>query len=265
MKKFLTLKWGYVILIVSVILLFIILSVSEGFTSQVLNPVQSFFSSSAVKVKNFFTYFNDIKQIESENESLKEQIAELSLSNLKLENDLENSDIISSEYEYITNHQFSSVLGKVISRGTDNYLQTLIINKGTKDDIQVGYPATIQNGYIIGKVIEANYYNSKILLINDIHSKLSISINNGNKSPGILTGEFGLSLKVDLIPYDHEIETGNMVITSGLEQNIPADLVIGTITSIKKNEGELFQTANVDQLVNVENSKILTIILPADD
>ncbi|MDP2683852.1 MAG: rod shape-determining protein MreC [bacterium] len=262
MKKILSWKWGFLILIIAGVLVFFTLSFSEGFVSFGLNPIQNIYSHSAERIKNFFTYFDDIGELRSENEILRNQLSELTSNNLKLSNDLENTGIILDEYEYITNHEFNSVLGKVISRGSDNYLQTLIINKGIKDGIQIGYPAVVQNGYIIGKVIETNNFSSKILLINDIHSKLSVNINNEDHSPGIVTGEFGLSLQVDMIPYDHQIEVGQMVITSGLENNIPGELIVGTITNIIKKEGELFQVANLVQIENIENTKILTIILP---
>ena len=265
MKKILTSKWGFVFIIVLVVVAFFVFSFSQSFIGFGLNPIQNFFSESASRVKNFFEYFDDIKQVESENEFLSEQIAELTSKNLKLSSDLENSKIILSEFEYINNYEYNSVLGKIISRGTDNYLQTLIINKGTNDRVQVGYPATVQNGYIVGKVIESNKFSSKILLLNDIHSKVSVNINNDLRSPGIIIGEFGLSLKLDLIPYDHEVTRGDMVVTSGLEKNMPANLIIGEITNVTKNEGELFQSADIDQIIDIENLKILTIILPTDD
>lgn len=271
MKKFLTTKWGFFILIVLVIITFFIFtkfnffSSFEGMVSYGFSPIQSFFNESATRVQNFFKYFDDIEKIKDENELLKNRIAELTSSNLKLSNDFENSGIILNEYEYINDYKYNAVLGKVISRGSDNYLQSVIINKGIKDGIQIGYPATTESGYIIGKVIESNSYSSKILLLNDIHSKISASISNEQHSSGIVSGAFGLSLKLDLIPYDHEISVDDLVVTSGLEKNIPADLIIGKILSISKNEGELFQSADLDQITNYENLKILTIILPAND
>lgn len=271
MKKLLSTKWGLLFLILLILLVFIsfakfkIFSTSEGVLGYSVNPIQSLLSDSASRISNFFKYFGDIEKIKKENNQLNEKVAELTSINLKLENDLENIGVIKKEYDYINNYNYNSVIAKIVSHGSDNYLQSVIINKGEKDGIKIGYPAVSNSGFIVGKIIETNNYTSKILLLNDIHSKLGVNINNEFHSPGVLIGEFGLSLKLNLIPYNHEISVGDIVVTSGLEKNIPADLIVGKVSNIIKNEGELFQSVDVDQIINYENIRILTIILPIDD
>lgn len=271
MKRIISVKWGIIFFVVLIAIVFIIaiqfniFSASQGAVGYIVSPVQSFFSQSSSKISDFFNYFGDTQALKEDNKILKESISELELEVFKLQNDLKNSELIKEEYDYITSFEYETVVAKVVSRGTNDYVHSLIINKGSKDGLEKGLPVITNDGYIIGKLAEVNSLTSIVLLLNDIHSKLSINIDNAERSPGIVEGEFGLSLKLDLVPYDNVINDGDIVYTSGLEQNIPANFVVGKISNINKEEGQLFQHADVEPLVNYDNVTILSIILPTNE
>ena len=51
------------------------------------------------------------------------------------------------------------------------FLRTIILNKGTKDNIKLGM-AIIDGVYLVGQIIEVNYSNSRALLLSDLNSKI---------------------------------------------------------------------------------------------
>lgn len=271
MRKFLGTIWGKVIFGTAVVLIIFILQQTgalgpiENATAFSLRPIQTFFSNSALKIKNFFVYFNDIDDLKRENTTLSDRVRELSNDNLKLKTEISENELITNEYEFIREFNQESVIAKIIGRGADGLLQVIIINKGSANGIQKDYPVTANNGYLIGKIIETTSKTSKILLLNDIHSQISSIINNDQRSPGITIGQFGISIKMELIPEDHYIIQGQSVITSGNEKYIPANLLIGTVSRITRKDGELFQEATVEPGVDYQNLSIVSVIIPTNE
>ncbi|MBU0597781.1 rod shape-determining protein MreC [Patescibacteria group bacterium] len=268
MKKLLKSRWGIIVIIIAGILILVVLyranvlNPVENSVTYILKPVQSFFSETAGKIKNLSNYFQNTEELKKENDKLKKQIDELTIKNLGLEQKLEDSQIFSEELEFITSHQYDSVSGKIIGYSTAENLQIVILNKGQTHGIKKGYPVIVNNGILIGKILETNSQISKVLLLNDNHSEISAIIQNEDRSPGIIEGQFGLSLIMDFIPQDQKIQKGQLVTSSGLEENIPADIVIGEINEVIKIDGQLFQQAIIKPSFNYELLNIVTVILP---
>ncbi|XOU94888.1 MAG: rod shape-determining protein MreC [Candidatus Kerfeldbacteria bacterium] len=271
MKKILATKWGMVILGIIIVIVLISLTrfgvfkFADSTMSYAFSPIQSFFSSSADKISNFFVYFSDIKDLQKENESLNEEISLLTVENLQLQSTIKSSEIVLEELKYITEYNYNSVTAKIVSRGIGDYLNSIIINKGLNDNIQKGFPVIANSGHLIGKIIEVNDYTSKVILLNDNHSKVSALIQNSDLSPGIVAGQYGITLRMILVPQDQLIQNEEIVITSGIEEFIPADLIIGKISGVFKKESELFQEADVEPIVDYSNLSIVSVILPVND
>ncbi len=263
-------RWGVVIIIAAVIIIavllqaFGVLKFAENTTTAVLSPVQSVFSTTADRVKNFFVYFSDIKSLREENRTLKEEINELTNDKITLENKLNEVELIQEQIDYITRHEYRGISGKIIGRSTSESLQVVIINKGTHDGIQNGYPVIVGDGVLIGKIIEAQQYISKVMLLNDIRSEISATVQNDEKSPGIVVGEYGLSIKIELVPQNNTINENQIVVTSGLEQDIPPNIIIGYIDKIYKQESGLFQEAIIKPAALYKDADIISVILPTD-
>ena len=69
--------------------------------------------------------------------------------------------------EYIFNSD--ELVAKVLLDKDSPFLKSIIVNKGSKDNIKIGM-AVLDGPYLIGKVVEVNYGTSRILLISDLNS-----------------------------------------------------------------------------------------------
>ena len=66
-------------------------------------------------------------------------------------------------------------IAKVLIDHQSPFLRSIIINKGSKDEIKKGM-AVLHGYYLIGKVVEVNYITSRVLLLSDLNSKIPIVI-----------------------------------------------------------------------------------------
>lgn len=271
MKKFLSSRIGLVVLIIGgMIIIFTFQSVGaikpiEDGLNFVFNPVQGFFNKSATKIKNFFVYFNDFKDLKDTNNKIENENVDLIAENFILKRQLEDYQEINELNKFISEHNYKSISSKIIGKSSDEYQQVIIINSGTSDGVVDGYPVIAKKGFLIGKVIDANKHTAKVLLLIDNHSSISSTVQNSTKSQGITNGQHGITLKMELIPQEHTVELDQLVTTSGLEQYIPPDLIIGKIVEQIKIDGELFQEAIIEPIINYQNLSVVNIILPVND
>ena len=124
------------------------------------NKIQSINS----QIKDHLEIYDNYKNIESELEKLKQK--ELVNNFLKMENEklreLINESIKSDE-----------LLAKVLIDKDSPFLKSIILNKGTKDKLKIGM-AVADGVYLVGKIIEVNYTNSRVLLLSDLNSKIPV-------------------------------------------------------------------------------------------
>jgi Cell shape-determining protein len=125
-----------------------------------------------------------------------------------------------------------------------------LINKGFKHDIKIG--SAVRNGsYFIGKVVEVNYLTSRVLLINDLNSKIPVIIE-PNGISAIVSGNGSKFVgDIEYLPEKNQIEEGHIVYTSGADGIISSGIPIGKITIINSEKFVKF-FADFDQIKYVK-------------
>lgn len=137
-------------------------------------------------------------------------------------------------------------------------LRTIAINKGTRDGIAVGMPVVTQLG-LVGRVLDVSANAARVLLITDTSSAISGRLQT-TREEGSVIGQANGDLLMQFIPLTANVQEGDIVITSGLGGNLPADIVIGQVTSVRQREFELFQSAIVRSLNNFDILEIVLVV-----
>ena len=112
---------------------------------------------------NHFNIYNDYNKIKSENQKLKSE---------KISNNFivqENKRLKKIVDDYVTISDV--VVAKVLIDKKSPFLRSIIINKGSKDNVKLGM-AVIDGIYLTGKVVEVNFTTARILLLSDLNSKM---------------------------------------------------------------------------------------------
>ena len=142
--------------------------------------------------------------------------------------------------EYIV--QTNEIVGKVLLDKDSPFLKSIIVNKGSKDEIQLGM-AVLDEGYLVGKVVEVNFSTSRILLISDLNSKIPVALEPGNLQ-SIITGTGKKNGTIQYFEEDAEIEEQSIAYTSGsggiFKPGIPIGIVKIVDEENKKYEVDFF-------------------------
>lgn len=197
-----------------------------------------------------------LKELEAEVSSLmvlKADYQEVMDENIKLK----------SLIDFTDSGDFGVVAASVIAKeNIDKDNRDLVINRGLKDGLSEGLAVTDEHGVLVGKIIEAKDNISKICLSINPECSFAASIQNRNKTQGIVAGNLSLTIKMSFIPQLEKIAVSDIVITSGLGGKVPRGLVIGEISEVKSETNEVWQEAIIDPPVDFDNLTVVSVILP---
>ena len=197
--------------------------------------------------KNFFV--NHIF-LYKENEELKEELAELKKQRLsKSYLETENKQL-QEVVQLDKKSGFTTVGAKIILDKNSPYLNSVIINKGSNRGIKLGMPV-LSKGHLIGKIVEVNFMSSRILLLNDLNSRIPVVISpNGNQA--ILSGIGKLKPSLEYLPENFKLGEENTVYTSGKDGVLFSGISVGkAVFDETRMKVKLFADPNQIFLVNV--------------
>lgn len=228
----------------------------------VLSPlvsVQTWFSRQFEGVENFITAPQDVTAIRQENDRLEAENAQLEAQIVELQQQLLEYEILSALLEFARAHPEHNYLGAtVIGRDPSPFLNYIIINRGSDDDLRRGMPVVSQNG-LVGRIAQVTPKGARVQLVTDPVVKINVRIE-PSRSEAVLSGTLTGDIRLEQIPQDAEINPGNLILTSGLGGNYPANIIVGQVTSVRSEENALFQSASVQPVTNFADLDIVLVI-----
>ena len=174
-------------------------------TTFIVSVPENFVISSYQTIHDHFSLYSNYENLKKDYESLK--ATKLNTDFLKSENEALKSKIND------VSTQSSELLAKVIIDKKSPFLRSVIVNRGSKDNVILGM-AVLDGKFLVGKVVEVNYSTSRVLLLSDLNSKIPVSIEpNGVQS--ILSGSGSSYGEIQYIKEDYELENDSEIFTSG--------------------------------------------------
>ena len=156
----------------------------------------------------------------------------------KLKNKKYKTDFLETEnkrlkkiLEDIT-YSSDTVVAKVLIDKQSPFLKSIIINKGSKNDLKKGM-AVLSDNYLIGKIVEVNYTTSRVLLLSDLNSRIPVSIEPGSIQ-SILSGDGKKSGNIQYTKDNTPIKTDSIIYTSGTGGLFKPGIPIGKIYNNEK-------------------------------
>ena len=216
------------------------------------NPKMSIVRGKATEVVSFFsspfTWVQSLISLEKENQLLREKNLVLSLqveSMLNLQNE---NNALMEMLEFKKNEKFIIKSAKVVNKGIQPNLLSIIIDRGTVDGVKNELPVLTPKG-VVGKTIETSRNNSIVQLISDANFRLSTRILPSGAT-GILRFINGETAEIREVQKNVAVNIGDKVVTSGFSDIYPAGLPVGTVKGVYQDRGS-FQ-------------KVVSITLPND-
>tara|TARA_Y100000590_G_scaffold130840_1_gene149432 strand:- start:43 stop:876 length:834 start_codon:yes stop_codon:yes gene_type:complete len=190
-------------------------------SSFIVSVPENYIKKTYINIQDHFTYYNEYLKLKKEN--------------IELKSSIENTNFITSENErlkkIIDDYIIVSdeIIAKVLIDKQSPFLRSMIINKGSKNNIKLGM-AVLDGEFLVGKVVEVNYTTSRVLLLSDLNSKIPVTI----EPEGYQSILSGTGKNNGIIQYSKDeisLKEGSSVFTSGSGALFKSGIPIGKITN----------------------------------
>ena len=189
-------------------------------SSFIVSVPENLFKDFYQKTKTHFSIYDENIELKKD---LKKQLSKsyniefILAENKRLKETIDDLDYFSDE-----------IVAKVLLDKKSPFLQSVIVNKGSKDKVIIGM-AVLDGDYLVGKVVDVTYSTARVLLLSDLNSKIPVDIL-PNNTKSILSGTGEESGIIQYIKSERVIENQSKVFTSGAGGIFKPGIAIGEIS-----------------------------------
>jgi len=200
------------------------------------------------------------KQVKEQREKLfTQQVQLLEFKHLKEENKrlraLLNSPVHSDQRKLVA---------EIITVNSDPFSLQVVINKGALDGIYIGQPVLNEQG-VVGQIVDVSATYSRVLLISDITHGIPVRVQR-NDIRAIANGSGELNgLTLPYVPHSTDIQTGDVLVTSGLGGVFPEGYPVATITDFTYQVGQPYAQVEANPIVALERIRYVLLIWDDED
>ena len=230
----------------------IFLSVS----SRILKPFQ-FLGS---QVSSSIGIIGGIKDLVAENKRLTQENQDLILKNSKLQEFAQENEILRAQLQIEPPLKSKMVMADLVGFDPSNIGQYFFINRGQNDGILPNQAVIFGGGFLVGKIVEADKNFAKVMFLTDSGSSV-FATSQESMVDGVVRGDHGVGIILDMVPSDKEIKIGETIISSGLDGYIPKGMLIGTVDSKISSESEVFQRFKIKPALDFKEIDTVFVIL----
>jgi rod shape-determining protein MreC len=232
--------------------------VTNWFT-RITVGAQTWISGRYLAVVDFLTVPRDVASLRQKNADLEADVARLQTQVIELQQQVTETNILSALVDFArANPEYTYRAASVIGRDPSPFLRYVIINVGSNEGVLPGMPVVTDKG-LVGRVDAVIGEAARLQLVTDAGSAVNVRLQASN-TEAILVGSITGDLSLDMIPQDASIQVGDVVLTSGLGGNYPANLLVGQIVSVRKLQSELFQQAIIQPNVDFNRLQFVLVI-----
>ena len=232
--------------------------VTNWFT-RVTVDTQMWVSSRYLAVVDFLTVPRDVASLRQRNGELEAEVARLQAQVIDLQQQVTETNILSALVDFArANPEYSYQAASVIGRDPSPFLHYVIINVGSNEGVLPGMPVVTNKG-LVGRVDAVIAEAARLQLVTDAASAINVRMQ-ASTTEAILIGSTTSDLTIEMIPQDANIQVGDVVLTSGLGGNYPANILVGQVVSVRKMQSELFQQAAIQPNVDYNQLQFVLVI-----
>ena len=224
--------------------------------------MQNIYSNFTQDIRNTTILYLNLIDIKKENLRLKEEISKINTLKINLTETQVENERLEQLLGFKSNIQQQSLAARVIAHdllfGTHS---TIRINRGKQDGVEINQSAITPLG-AVGVVFHVEKTFSDILVLTDNFSTIDAMVQR-SRVRGIIVGKRGAACIMQYLEKTDDVQNGDLIITTGLDNIFPKGIPIGYVTKVQKRSHDISQHIEVEPLINPHKLEEVLIILKA--
>jgi len=232
---------------------------AEQWVVEVVAPFQNLLSKTVRGVERVWETYFGLVWVHEENRSLRDQIEFLRAENARFREMLATHHRLQKLLQFKEARDWPMMAAQVIGRDPTGWFKSVMIDKGGKSGLKVNMPVVSADG-VVGRLVSVSPNYAKVLLIIDQNSAVDC-LNQSTRDQGILKGTSTKICELDYVLKTSRMNSGDMIITSGLGGVYPKGLPVGRVVNVTDRPGVLFRDVQVQPVVDFSRLEEVLVIL----
>lgn len=213
----------------------------------IASPFRSASAAVTETFRRWTGYFIEVDALREENRQLKLQIAEMEEEVRQATFDREENAHLRKVAELREQRRDLHLeSARVLVQDVSNWCSQITVNKGSAHGVETGDCVVTETGELLGMVTETGTNWSTVRTVLDSDTSIGALVFRTGGS-AMAQGDFALMgqgrLRLDYLGAEPDVVAGDLIVTSGLGEYYPSQLVIGYVEEIRTSENGLAQYA----------------------
>ena len=225
---------------------------------EIITPIGHLLNTVSRTLTDTWSTYVDLVGVRQEREWLRRRVREL-------ESQVERASTIESQNARLQalldlreGMPGQSVAARITGVDASGLFHTATVNKVERDGVQKGM-AVVSPAGVVGRVVSTSPNAARVLLLEDPSSGVDVLVQR-SRARGIVEGSLSRGCQLKYVKHREDIRVGDLVATSGLDGIFPRGVAVGTITRLSREEGGLFQTAEVEPAVDFNKLEEVMVV-----
>lgn len=208
----------------------------SNLVTTVVTPFRSGVAAAADWLEGVYGYVFRYGELEAELKDLQAQVGKLQEEVRQGEEALRENEQLRELLDLTARRRdFTTEMVKITARSNSSWASTLTLSKGSSAGIEAGDCVITSTGVLVGVVSETGLNWSTVSTIIDTDTEIG-GIVTRTYSAGVLEGDFALMnegrLKLNYLPQEAQLVSGDEVLTSGRGDMFPSGLEVGRVEGV---------------------------------
>jgi rod shape-determining protein MreC len=223
--------------------------------------VQRVSSAIVSSVRGGWTNYISLRDVRSENDALKRQLADAQLQLQEQRALAERSRGLLATLGLRDRSNLQTIAAEVIGAGASTDFKAVTIDKGTTDGVRADMAVMAPAG-VVGRVVVPSARAAKVQLLTDRNAAAGVLIER-SRSHGVAVGAGDELLRMEYVSEVADVVVGDSVVTSGIDGIYPKGYVVGRVESVEKS-GTSYKQILVRPAVDFSSvEEVLVALTPA--
>ena len=225
-----------------------------------LSPVRSVAASVLDPVGDALAGVTGYGDLEEENAALRARVADLEGTSLRDEGAEEELEEARRLLELDIAGDVPRVNARVVSTPVSNFEQTIELDQGADDGVDVDMPVVTGAG-LVGRVVGVSGSRSTVQLLTDPASAVGVRLSRSSEV-AVASGEGpGAPLSLDFVDAEADVDVLELVVTDGLDGSMfPPDIPVGRVAMAEAAPGELQRRVEVRPVADLAQLRLVSVL-----
>jgi len=202
-----------------------------------------------------------------ENEQLRKQVARLREEKSRLIGVLQENERLRKLLDFKRKQpSFDLAPAEVVARDTTPYFRVLTLKIESDAELEPKMPVVVAEG-VVGQIHRTYGAFADVIIVSDPRSRID-AVSQRNRAQGVVQGLGHASdyrAKIAYLRQEDRVREGDVMVTSGMGEVFPPELVIGTVEEVTRRERGLFQKATLRPAVDISRVEEVFVVTEVHD